>query len=261
MSGLRFDADVARVQRAAAQCHDLVIRRSMVLAALNLHTGERVLELGCGGGFFAHEAAKFVGATGQVCAIDISTDQIAAARERCAEFAWVDCRVAGALDLPWGDGEFDAVYGVQVFEYIADLDQALREARRVLRPGGRLVNLATNWTSVVWHSEHPERMRRMLAAFMDHAPYPDLPATLAARLRRSGLQTLRQTPMPILNMSYNENGFSYWLARLVRGFSAGRQSITEEEANVWLQEFEELEKQGAYFFCSTPILTEAVRLS
>jgi len=67
---------------------------------------------------------------------------------------------------------------------------------------------------------------------MDHAPYPDLPATLAALLRRSGLQPLHQTPVPILNMSYNENSFSYWLARLVRGFSAGRQSITEEEANV-----------------------------
>lgn len=69
MSTLAFDEDMGRIQRALAQCHDMVRRRSVVLEALNLRTGEQVLEIGCGGGFYAYEAAQCVGPTGRVCAI------------------------------------------------------------------------------------------------------------------------------------------------------------------------------------------------
>jgi ubiquinone/menaquinone biosynthesis C-methylase UbiE len=75
---------------------------------------------------------------------------------------WVDCQVGNTLDLPYGDAEFDAAYGMQVIEYMADFGKALREMHRVLRPGGRFINLATNFNSIVWHSEHPERMRRVM---------------------------------------------------------------------------------------------------
>jgi cyclopropane fatty-acyl-phospholipid synthase-like methyltransferase len=64
MSGLASTGEMARLQQAIAESHDLVIRRGTVLEALNLRTGERVLELGCGGGYFAREATQFVGATG-----------------------------------------------------------------------------------------------------------------------------------------------------------------------------------------------------
>ena len=69
MTNLSFDDKMARLQRALAQCHDMVVRRSVVLEALNLRTGEKVLELGCGGGFYAYEAGQFVGSTGHVTAI------------------------------------------------------------------------------------------------------------------------------------------------------------------------------------------------
>jgi ubiquinone/menaquinone biosynthesis C-methylase UbiE len=116
MSTLAFDEDMGRIQRALAPCHDMVRRRSVVLEALNLRTGEHVLEIGCGGGFYAYEAAQCVGPTGRVCAIDISADQLAAAREHCAGVAWVECQQANATALPYGEGEFDAVYAVQVLE-------------------------------------------------------------------------------------------------------------------------------------------------
>ena len=53
MSTLAFTDDMARLQCALAQCHDLVLRRSRVLEALQLRTGERVLDVGGGGGFYA----------------------------------------------------------------------------------------------------------------------------------------------------------------------------------------------------------------
>jgi protein-L-isoaspartate O-methyltransferase len=74
MSTLTFTDDMARIQRAVSQCHDPVLRRSRVVEALQLRTGERVLEIGCGGGFYTAEVAQCVGPTGQVCAIDLSAD-------------------------------------------------------------------------------------------------------------------------------------------------------------------------------------------
>lgn len=261
MTNLTFANDMAHLQRTLAQCHDLVVRQGALLQELNLRTGERVLEVGCGGGFYAYDAARFVGATGRVCAIDISRDQIAAARTRCAEFPWVECKLADVVKLPFANHEFDAVYANQVLEYITTLNDAIREIHRVLRPGGRLIIVATNWSSLVWYSNHPERMKRMLATWDEHAPYPDLPASLAVQLRAFGIQPVNQKPLPILNTSYNEHSYSYWAARLIKQFVAGRNSVSEAEAEAWLQEFDELEKQNAYFFSSTPILTAAIRVS
>ena len=260
MSTLTFTNDIARIQRAVAQCHDLVLRRSRVVEALQLRTGERVLEVGCGGGFLTSEVAQCVGPTGQVRAIDISADQIAAAQNRCAELSWATCEVADALSLPYEEGTFDLV-GHQVFEYVTPLETALSEVQRVLRPGGRCAIVATDWNTAVWHSEHPERMQRVLTAWAAHSPTPNLPSILGAQLRQAGLEPLRQIPIPMINRSYHGHSFSYWIARLIQAFVVGRQIITEAEAEAWLQEFDALEHQGAYFFCLTPILTEAVKVA
>jgi len=259
MSTMTFSDDMAGIQRALAQCHDLVLRRSRVVDALQLRRGERVLEIGCGGGFYAADVARCVGATGQVCAVDLSGDQIAAAESYCADLAWVNCRVADARALPYEDGAFDVVYGVQVFEYVTPLESALREVQRVLRPGGRCVILATDWSTAVWHSRYPDRMQRVLTAWATHSPTPNLPSILSVHLRQAGLEPLRQTPMPVINRSAHEHSFSHWIARMIRAFVVGRQAVTAAEAEAWLQEFDTLEEQGANFFCITPILTEAVR--
>jgi ubiquinone/menaquinone biosynthesis C-methylase UbiE len=72
-----------------------------VFEALQLRSRERVLEVGCGGGAYAYEAAQCVGSTGRVCAVDLSADQIASTKARCAELAWVECQVADAVTLPY----------------------------------------------------------------------------------------------------------------------------------------------------------------
>jgi arsenite methyltransferase len=255
-----FSGDLARLQQATAKSHDNIIRRSKVLSALNLRTGKQVLEVGCGGGYYTSQVAGFVGPSGRVCAIDISRDQIAAAQQRCAEFAWVECSNVDIASAPYGDGEFDAALAVQVLEYVADLDAGLSHIHRVLRPGGRLVVVATDWGSAVWHSENPSRMRRILTAWEPHKPWLNLPSILAPRLRRAGLQPLRQVPLPILNTSFNSASASYWVARSIRSTVVGRQKVTEEAAE-WFDEFPKLEGSGAYFFSVTPVLTEAVKVA
>jgi arsenite methyltransferase len=115
--------------------------------------------------------------------------------------------------------------------------------------------------SAVWHSENEPRVRRVLTAWEPHKPWLNLPSILAARLRRVGLEPLRQTPIPILNTSYNPASASYWVARSIRSSVVGRQNVTDEDAAEWLDEFAKLEERGAYFFSLTPVLTEAVKIA
>lgn len=257
MGTLQFSNEIGRLQRALAQSPDMVARRNTVIESLRLRNGERVLEVGSGGGFCVYDAAQLVGATGRVCAVDTSIDQVAAAKDRCADLPWVECRVGDAVGLPYGDGEFDAVFGVQVFEYVPKLQDAFREVRRVLRRGGRFTVFDTNWSSLIWYSAVPTRMEGMLTAFRAHAYFQDLPAMLPGELRRAGFLPVRQAPVPVLNESYDADRYSYWLARIVRAFILGNHAAEAEDVAAWFGEFDDLQKQGAYFCCITPVLTEA----
>src|SRR5262245_48898834 len=84
-----------QIQRAVAQCRDIVLGYSQALE-LQLRRGERIVEIGCGGSLLASEVAQGIGPTGDVRAIDIGADQIAAAQNHCAELSWVTWEVADA---------------------------------------------------------------------------------------------------------------------------------------------------------------------
>ncbi len=75
------------------------------------------------------------------------------------------------------------------------------------------------------------------------------------------MKLVRQKTLPILNTSYNESSLSYWAAKLIKPFVAGNGLVDGSDAEAWFEEFEKLEDEGAYFFCLTPIITEAHKVS
>jgi SAM-dependent methyltransferase len=94
--------------------------------------GWRVLDVGCGPGALTAEMASRLGVDA-VCAVEPSASFAAAVRER---LPGVDVRQAAAEQLPFADGEFDAVMAQLVVHFIADPVAGLREMGRVARPGG-----------------------------------------------------------------------------------------------------------------------------
>jgi ubiquinone/menaquinone biosynthesis C-methylase UbiE len=99
--------------------------------------GRDVVELGCGGGQLTVGLAER-GAT--VTGVDLSTEQLAFARDLAAEHGVAD-RIefvhGDVTDLALPDASFDVATNAFVFQWVADLDAAFTEAYRVLRPGGR----------------------------------------------------------------------------------------------------------------------------
>lgn len=256
---LEFRTKLAELQRSLAQCHDMVTRRHKLMRVTKLELGESLLDVGCGGGYDAFEAAKFVGPNGRIRAVDISEDQILTACERCDEFDWVSCQIGDAVKLPFGDASFDVVTFNQVLEYVEDAEEAVHEAWRVLKPGGRLLCIGVNISSFVWRTDDKKRMREMLDAWESHAPHPDLPSILGSMLHVSKFKDVERTPMPILNTSFRETGFSYWLAEILPRFAVEQNIVSEALVTEWVRELEELDRRGDYFFSSLPILTKAVK--
>lgn len=240
---LDFDEENARRLVAAYTTPDVVDQRRAIRAALALQPGEQVLDIGSGPGFLAAEMAEEVGADGRVHGIDPSDSLLAIARRRGTT---VDYSPGDALALPFDDEQFDVVVATQVYEYVDDIDRALAEARRVLRPGGRLLVLDTDWDSIVWHSHDSERMERVLAAWSQHLADPYLPRRLPALIRATGLDLTDATIIPILNHGANRNTFSSGMLELVAAYVAGRGGNTVGEIGAWAADLKNLGDD--YFF-------------
>jgi SAM-dependent methyltransferase len=106
-----------------------------VIEAAAVGPGMRVLDVACGTGILAREAASQVGADGHVIGVDPGPGMLAVAQELAPDIDW---REGIAEALPFDDDSFDAVVSQFGFMFFADKPQAAKEMLRVLKPGGRL---------------------------------------------------------------------------------------------------------------------------
>ncbi len=114
--------------------HEIIERARPIGAA------DRILDLGCGTGIVARELRKRLGGGARITGVDASGEMIVKARELAPDIEW---REGNAMKLPFADASFELVVSQQMLQFVPDRAAALREIRRVLAPGGRLV--AATW--------------------------------------------------------------------------------------------------------------------
>lgn len=119
----------------------------LFLSAVNLKTGERVLDVACGTGIVARLAAPQVGATGHVTGVDLNPGMLKVAAENTpTSGAPIDWREGDAGNLPCEDGYYHTVLCQQGLQFFSDQPQALQEIHRVLVPQGRVA--ICSWASI-----------------------------------------------------------------------------------------------------------------
>lgn len=139
----------------AGEIHQIYLSRMREaeerLLACHLARG-RILDIGCGGGFHFGTLAGH----GSVVGLDISPAMVAEARRSTGGA----CIAAEAMKLPFRDGTFDSVVCIfGALNHVKNLGRALREARRVLKPGGVFIFTVANKWSLLWYWRQARRGR------------------------------------------------------------------------------------------------------
>ncbi len=245
----QFDSDAqARRVEALYLTPDIVRQRDVTLARLAPRPGERVLDVGCGPGLLVECIAASVGERGEARGVDLSAAMVALARARCAGSPWVGFDPAEATSLPFEDGRFDAVVCTQVLEYVPDIARALEEFRRVLRSGGRVLLIDTDWESCVWASGDDERMRRILTAWNRHCPHPQLPRVLGPKLAKLGFRIDAIETVPIVNAMFDADNYSGGMMPIIAEFAVRHGGVEEFDARAWQDDLSARRTRGESFF-------------
>jgi ubiquinone/menaquinone biosynthesis C-methylase UbiE len=120
-----------------------------VAARLPLATGNRVLDVGCGPGWFWAAAAGVVPEGLALTLVDLSPGMVQEAMERCwpLNFASVEGQQADAAALPFADNSFETVIAMHMLYHVPEPATAIAEMHRVLKPGG---SLAVTTNGIGW---------------------------------------------------------------------------------------------------------------
>lgn len=256
---MAFDEATARSVEAIYDTADVLRRRRLVREALAAQPGERILDVGCGPGFYLGEVLEQVGPDGQVDGVDASRPMLAMAARRNAEHPNAAFHLGDATALPVETAGYDGAVCVQVLEYVSDVARALAELRRVVRPGGRVVLWDVDWSTVSWHSADPGRCARILAAWDEHLAHPALPRTLGSGLVAAGFVDITVTGHPFVARALDRDHYSGAILPLIEAFVPGRAGVDEAEAQAWAQEQRDLADRGEFFFACLQFCVQARR--
>jgi len=166
-------------------------------ALADLHAGETVLDLGSGGGIDVLLSARRVGPTGKAYGLDMTDGMLALARENQRKTGLENVEfLRGEIEhIPLPDKSVDVVISNCVINLSADKEQVLREAFRVLKPGGRFAV-----SDVVTRGDVPAEVRRnmllwvgCIAGALQDTEYID-------KLTRAGFEHVEIEPTRVYNI-------------------------------------------------------------
>jgi cyclopropane-fatty-acyl-phospholipid synthase len=214
--------DGLSLETAQAAKYELICRK------LDVRSGMRLLDVGCGWGSMAIHAAQHHGAS--VVGITISEAQATLARQRVAELGLggqVEIRLQDYRDI--ADGPFDAISSIGMFEHVGEGQMAeyLTVLHRLVRPGGRVLNHAISRLDPDDHSGVEPR------SFMGRYVFPDAAllevGTVVSAMQRAGLevrdvQSLREHYATTLRA---------WVANLEASWDAAQRLVGPGRARVW----------------------------
>ncbi|MDG2474919.1 MAG: methyltransferase domain-containing protein [Paracoccaceae bacterium] len=251
-----FNNELSTIQQKMAASAAGVERRLEILKALNLVTGQTVLDIGCGGGHLLEDLALAVGEKGKIFGLDPSETQIEAAIKRCNKLNNVKLLQLPANETGLKDNSVDIATSTQTLEYIKDVDDALIEIARVIKSQAKFVNVSILWDHFKFHGPENSLNQLIHDAFKDHCHHQMLPMELNMRLTRKGFENITSRGLPFLITKRHENSPAKFSEEVLARFALSK-GVSEDKVFEWRRQLTMAEKDGRFGFTSYPVLTEA----
>ena len=214
--------------------------RAWAEEALAVRPGERVLDIGSGTGSQTRALAAAVGPDGVAIGIEPNPGLRAVAEERSAD-SRVRYTEGDALALPLPDGSVDVVWCERVLQHLPEPDKAVAEMARVLRPGGRVALLDTDWASTILHPGDPDVVRALTSAVLNGAN-PCSGRRLVGQLRTAGFVIDDRGSQALLQ---DHRSVAWPVIRMLGESAVRTGALTEERRDALYTELAEAAEQGA----------------
>jgi len=245
MSELYDDEKFAQQQEELAATADMVSQRQAMLDLLNLRSGESAIDVGSGNGALVRDMLEIVGNNGHACGIDNSEIMIRLARNICPDASFL---IGEATEIPVEDSEFDALTTSQLLCFVDDVPNALRDFYRVLKPGGRMLILDTDWGSLVWNSRNQSLMDKVMEMYTTPYTNPYIPRSLSRQITDAGFKSLDRHSFALLNWERSPDSYSQQTSEFVRQLMEKSDNFTENDWVEWDRDLRETEAAGEYLF-------------
>jgi len=166
-------------------------------ALLALEPGQTVLDLGSGGGIDVLLSARRVGPTGKVYGLDMTDEMLALAKENQRKAGATNVEfLKGTIEaIPLPDASVDVIISNCVINLSSDKDAVLREAFRVLKPGGRFAV-----SDVVVHGDVPAEVRRNMELWVGCVAGALQDTDFESKLRAAGFSDVEIEPWRVYNI-------------------------------------------------------------
>lgn len=190
----------------------------LIVGFARIRPGIKVLDLGCGTGHPAFLAAAAVGREGQVVGVDLAENMVESANKKAKSrgLSQMTFQAADVTQLKLESDSFDAVISRFCFMFVPEIEKALAEAARVLKPGGYL-------SLAVWSAADKNPYLKLpidvLKTFIEiPAPGPNdptlfrfaQPGLLAGMVQKAGFQALEE--VEVVGEAYKDSGDMYFIS-------------------------------------------------
>jgi len=230
---------------AASETIQAAISRS--IAAMRLHPGDRVLDVGCGTGVIFPAVVMAVGPSGQIAGIDHGVGFLTDARQRAVDGGFGEQVVlfqGDAHALPFPAGSFDAAHTERVLIHLAEPDRALAEMARVVKPGGWISCVEPDLVGMRMDHVHPELGAAVVSGFCASIRNPAMGLELNRRMQRCGLTDIAVEVITESERSLSEDDLAFYGSAGDRAVEMGL--LTEATAVQALSEMRQA-SAGGYF--------------
>lgn len=201
--------------------------------------GKHLADIGCGPGDDVRKLAGLVGETGSVVGFDVSESMVEEAKARHAEASLpISFKQSPAHNLACPDQSFDGVRSDRLYLYLDHPLAALAEAKRVVKPGGRVVVVEPDLEGVWFDNSLCSTTRKMIHALSDSVPNGRVGCQLYRLFRDVGLENIRLDLCPWVTADWAlfDKIFHF---RGIAEAAIAEGELTEAESDQWFGEMEE----------------------